>query len=298
MLFINMLKLKILLEEFIANQSLVNQLQQYANATDVFVSYRDTPQIGINPNPEYSTPSGIYAYPIKCLLQLLAGNKFSFALNKQYVYVFKYNAELVDIAEANTEVALAEGLFNKIVEKNFLQKKDIINHVEYRKIAQVLQNASPKQASGSGLNSINFQLSSGKNISDVGKKVLNRLLAQDVFNLKPLVNLESSLSDVSFSNLNLDDLTREKLVQNYLFLQTMDSFINKTKSPEKFGFLLWTMTRLLSEKNKNKWRMLFLDMGIYGVIDSGAGIIHPAEPCQVVFFSEKPIQVIETIHNT
>jgi hypothetical protein len=116
--------------------------------------------------------------------------------------------------------------------------------------------------------------------------------------LKPLVNFEHSFAGISFSELNVGENIKKKLVKNYLFLRTMDNVINKTRSPEKFGFFLWNMTRLLSDKNKNKWRLLFLDLGIHGVVDSGEGIIHSAEPCQVVFFSENPIQIIEIIHNS
>lgn len=45
------------------------------------------------------------------------------------------------------------------------------------------------------------------------------------------------------------------------------------------------------------WNKLFRDVGIDGFIDMGKGIIHPSEPTQAVFFSMKPIQVLDRVQN-
>lgn len=55
---------------------------------------------------------------------------------------------------------------------------------------------------------------------------------------------------------------------------------------------------LYIEKTRSiTWNKLFRDVGIDGFIDMGKGIIHPSEPTQAVFFSMKPIQVLDRIEN-
>jgi hypothetical protein len=52
-----------------------------------------------------------------------------------------------------------------------------------------------------------------------------------------------------------------------------------------------------SKSNSITWNKLFRDVGIDGFIDMGKGIIHPSEPTQAVFFSMKPIQVLDRVEN-
>ena len=55
---------------------------------------------------------------------------------------------------------------------------------------------------------------------------------------------------------------------------------------------------LYREKTRSiTWNKLFRDVGIDGFIDMGKGIIHPSEPTQAVFFSMKPIQVLDRVEN-
>ena len=49
--------------------------------------------------------------------------------------------------------------------------------------------------------------------------------------------------------------------------------------------------------NSVTWNKLFRDVGIDGFIDMGRGIIHPSEPTQAVFFSMKPIRVLDRVQN-
>jgi hypothetical protein len=55
---------------------------------------------------------------------------------------------------------------------------------------------------------------------------------------------------------------------------------------------------LYREKTRSiTWNKLFRDVGIDGFIDMGKEIIHPSEPTQAVFFSMKPIQVLDRVEN-
>jgi hypothetical protein len=58
------------------------------------------------------------------------------------------------------------------------------------------------------------------------------------------------------------------------------------------------INNLYREKTRSvTWNKLFRDVGIDGFIDMGKGIIHPSEPTQAVFFSMKPIQVLDRVQN-
>jgi hypothetical protein len=78
---------------------------------------------------------------------------------------------------------------------------------------------------------------------------------------------------------------------------------SRVKTP---GGKLWYVSMEVSkeiadlyvEKSRSlSWNKLFRDVGIDGFIDMGKGIIHPSEPTQAVFFSMKPIQVLDRIEN-
>ena len=75
----------------------------------------------------------------------------------------------------------------------------------------------------------------------------------------------------------------------------------RVKTP---GGRLWYVSMQTSKaitdpgkSNSITWNKLFRDVGIDGFIDMGKGIIHPSEPTQAVFFSMKPIQVLDRVEN-
>lgn len=58
------------------------------------------------------------------------------------------------------------------------------------------------------------------------------------------------------------------------------------------------LTGLYREKsNSITWNKLFRDVGIDGFVDMGKGIIHPSEPTQAVFFSMRPIEILDRVQN-
>jgi hypothetical protein len=77
----------------------------------------------------------------------------------------------------------------------------------------------------------------------------------------------------------------------------------RVKTP---GGKLWYVSMAVSQAINNlyrektrsvTWNKLFRDVGIDGFVDMGNGIIHPSEPTQAVFFSMKPIQVLDRVQN-
>ena len=61
---------------------------------------------------------------------------------------------------------------------------------------------------------------------------------------------------------------------------------------------LWNVTRLLVANNPNKWNSVFRSiLGFDGVLDPGLAVIHGNEPTQAVFFSMRPLHVLEVLDN-
>ena len=55
--------------------------------------------------------------------------------------------------------------------------------------------------------------------------------------------------------------------------------------------------RGLAKRNPVKWNKVFKSFNIYGIIDSGFGVIYPDEPCQAVFFKASDLKVLDVINN-
>jgi len=90
--------------------------------------------------------------------------------------------------------------------------------------------------------------------------------------------------------------------------EIIDQFVSKSgidalkKSP---GGRLWYITRELSifsaketqQRSVVMWNVIFRGIGIDGVVDHGAGIIHTNEPTQAVFFAMSSIQNLKRFDN-
>lgn len=86
---------------------------------------------------------------------------------------------------------------------------------------------------------------------------------------------------------------------NYL-LRTTDSYLLETVGG-KFWFVTMKLAEIIGLNTKRNpsmvWNGIFRKLGIDGCIDDGAGIIHPAEPTQAVFFSLSAIKNLKRIKN-
>lgn len=80
----------------------------------------------------------------------------------------------------------------------------------------------------------------------------------------------------------------------------------RTAQNKTAGGMIWNITRLVANGNKDEggknavvhWNKVFRSLGYSGIADkSGAGIIHPAEKFQAIFFSIKAFKHVEMILN-
>lgn len=138
------------------------------------------------------------------------------------------------------------------------------------------------EAKGKGLDLKNY-------LESDFKKDLKKLI--DKY-LKQFEDLEDNkLLPDSFSYWFLEDNNGENFNRS---LRLLD---NKTKV-ETYGGKIFYITMLLSNKNPNKWNLIFnKDLEYNYIVDRGLGIIHGNEPIQAVFFNIQSFIVKDIINN-
>lgn len=111
-----------------------------------------------------------------------------------------------------------------------------------------------------------------------------------------LVLNDMTTSDVDFY------LSKIMSIQEFAAHVPRDTYAARTQTP---GGIFWYITMKIAEKVANitnrrvpvMWNIIFRKLGITGCVDTGAGIIHPAEKAQAVFFSIESVSVISRINN-
>lgn len=80
-------------------QSSTMNIMNQQNPEKKFISFTELPKLGINPHNVYSTPIGIYAYPLEFIIDALPYQKI-FASNRPYYWIFEIDpsARVANIA--------------------------------------------------------------------------------------------------------------------------------------------------------------------------------------------------------
>src|ERR1700691_548124 len=79
------------IQEYLLEGSITieKSLEPYKDDPSMYISYTELDKIGINPQSEYLTPNGVYAYPLKEIWEDLIDDKIPFASNAKYVNLIK-----------------------------------------------------------------------------------------------------------------------------------------------------------------------------------------------------------------
>lgn len=97
---------------------LLDVLNQYWGQPHVFVSFRDLPKFGLNPDNHYNTPTGIYGYPLNWMIH--EQGRVPFASDRRYAWIFKWNGKGRLLTNAYNNIAgdtrYLEKLYLSIVE--------------------------------------------------------------------------------------------------------------------------------------------------------------------------------------
>jgi hypothetical protein len=67
--------------------------------------------------------------------------------------------------------------------------------------------------------------------------------------------------------------------------------------PSLFPDSLWLQSRKAAKEEPRKWAQVLMQVGVEGVVDQGAGVIHPHEMTQAVFFRASSLKHLLTIDN-
>lgn len=87
--------------------SVVDQLMKYNGDDSIFISFTSLKKIGINPSSAWSTPNGIYCYPLYSYIVDIKKNGLAatipFAFEQPYINVLKQTKPLLDVMKYSSQ---------------------------------------------------------------------------------------------------------------------------------------------------------------------------------------------------
>jgi len=285
-------------------------LAKYKDHDDIYFQMSNIPKLGINPQSNYDTPLGIYAYPLKEMYQSLCNNDLPFANDRKYVIVLKTRKNIIDLYDYNESNYKKD--LEKIKQKYAEKFLDLIMYdyrekfaVEQRYNTNNLEEIKNKNENLAYYDAITKIL---EIVPDYGIGTARKFLAH------PL-NVDRLLKDGKINLKTSDKL--EEIINNYYKVdlqspylsQDIDNIFNLWAGEAHFDSpagKFWNIIRMLSieigkeygKKSSIVWNNIMRSLGYYGVSDkAGLGIIHRNEPTQAVFFSSEAIQMLEILPN-
>lgn len=276
--------------------SIMKALDKYKDNPDIFVTYTSIEKVGVNPQTQFSTPIGVYAYPLKEMYKLYANKgtgsfDVPWAGNMPYVSVLKRKGKYID----DIGVSYSSADYSKDIK------------VLYKYCIGKLQSA--KFENDTNNEKINKDLLIYEFLKVVfkqaGKQAYSNTIGGQFWNITRFASLLlGSISTViitpaggiyfRFGGGEADKYTLK--TKNFDLTQEVnlgDSSINF--KPEKKNIELDDYD---SRTTISIWAKLWIALGYNSVSDrSHNGIIHEAEKTQTVFFSPKGYDVVDTFLN-
>ena len=244
----------------------LDDLKQYANDPNIFISFVEINKIGVNPQSIYNTPNGLYTYPLKKLFNKTKNTKTNrldvpFQSKTPGVYVLRVkNPENILDLEKYTEADWKKDelkLINIFVEQ-FIKKNQINNPSAAYEYAKGLINTAEADA---------------KNTTPGG--ILWNATRWLFFWLK---------GRIGFSVLPGND----EYIENLITGQSKPIDYNNKK------VAVAAKIAKVERGNTILWSNIFKKLGYEGVYDSGGqGIIHPSEKTQAVFWEKSSLEVVD-----
>lgn len=251
---------------------------------DYFISFTAIDKLGINPQSKYSTPLGIYTYPVEQFFDQYVGyvnettldpqdkkkkiGEFApFAGNNPWVWVMEIDrskGKVFDISEYS-ERDYEEDIYNLIdLRRDYLY--NLFSEAIGREIVERLKEKL-----------YNKNIISEDEYNDVisYEEILN--FKDDLYRYEQYINLKE-----------FDDILFERI----------DSIGEEASYHSIPAGRMWNITRIVAKKDPVQWNKLFREMGYICAIDrEGEGVIHESERVQAVFFQRKYFNVVDKIEN-
>lgn len=271
--------------------SIVDNLRQYKDDSDIFISFVEhlgpVPnsagiKVGINPHSEYSTPAGVYTYPLKKTWRdYRADNlgKFDvpFAGKRPYVAVLKKRGNGIS---AYTYKATG---FKNDVEK---LKKWYLPILKRNLSPILLPNQNAIELNGKGLLEMlpdiafDMIIEFSKNDAYVNKTPLGWM-----WNITRVLSLLQTATNTFYIQVEYDEMEEDfhfALELSKTF--GIDAYIYKKdlhKRPSKFWDIDYGDIDIDFNENPAMWNKIFREvLGYEYVIDEGRSVIHTNEPAE------------------
>lgn len=278
--------------------SIMRALEKYQGDENIFITYTKILKVGLNPRTIFSTPAGVYAYPLNEVWKLYANKRTGsfevpWAGNMPYVSVLKRKGKHIDdigVSYSSADYSKdIKTLYKYCIEKlqsvkfendtnNYKINKDLLIY-EFLKV--VFKQASKEAYS----NTIGGQF---WNITRFASLLLG--------SISTVIIVPSGEIYFRFGSFNGEGNKYTLKTKNFDLTQEVnfgDSSINFKPEKKNIEFDKYDSLTTIGI-----WAKLWVALGYNSVADrSNNGIIHEAEKTQAVFFSPKGYDVLDTFLN-
>jgi len=266
------------------------------NSKNMFVTFTDVNKVGINPHSRYSTPNGIYCYPLRDVIDYYGVeknmNKLPFAGDAKFMTVFQIRSKKgIQIISKYTESDWQRDY------KKLLKYDKVREDKNSREIYESVKVAYKKK-----------NLKYGDKI-DIKQIDIVPFFRQFYKDMKSATDSDFTSKTAKKSlKILVDYYNKETSVVEMAIVDAKDisSKYSQYLQHKEIG-KLWIVTRKLSETEDyikgsfaaSRWNTILRKiLGYNGFIDDGAwGIIYQSEPLQAVFLDKAIIQIVQTVPN-
>lgn len=121
-------------EDYVAKLTRYYNLDKTFRSFTYFISFTKLPKIGINPTNAYSTPIGIYTYPLRLVYDEYDGFDVPFAGDRPYIQVLRINTKKI-LSDANyknldADCKKLEAIYQKLDTPPLRQREAIAERLE------------------------------------------------------------------------------------------------------------------------------------------------------------------------
>ena len=269
--------------------SAYDALKQYADDSNVYITFTEIDKVGLNPQSPYNTPLGVYCYPLKEAWDRYNINSHKslkglpFASDRPNIYVIR--------------------LFKKDGFVNNMYSDYGSNN--YDKDVKILEKIWKEEAIKRKNFFISYEYDQQKKLTINNIEKYEAILADNEVGSENIKKWEDKLNYWKEVKNTLDKQYKD-VVENKMWNDLVDYALENAKAKNPI-MSFWNLSRLMAIKlSKNtdgikmatKWNSLLRKCGYTGFADKlGRGYIHPAEPFQAVFLTTEAFTVIDKILN-
>ena len=215
--------------------STAEQLEKYVakdfKSPEYYMQFSDVNKLGINPKSGYSTPLGIYSYPItKQLYRLFVAGKLPFAQGRKYIIVFKPNED------KNIVLSLGKRNDGGIDSKTFeeMLEKLLSKEVSDGKVSRGVYHAYRRHTQGQGFKADEIlKLTDGFIRKD---NFINKVYRNKTVSFFARLAADEFLNEKPYGKAPSYDKMLDKFMKNHSYAMKDGSFKTGAQNLEKEDF--------------------------------------------------------------